>query len=154
MADPKNTQTPSSDQNKGSGSDTVSAAKISAGTSVGTVAQSPPMPEAGGGPSNPTQSSTLASHTSHPLGGPGSPGKEHQASPPGQGGQSTGKDQPQGSSAGQGRQGQPQGMTDTMRQTADQVRDRAGDAYDQATGWMSDSYERASGHFRGGRAGA
>jgi ElaB/YqjD/DUF883 family membrane-anchored ribosome-binding protein len=147
MADSKNNQTPGSDQNKGSGSDTVSAAKISAGTSVGTVAQSPPMPEAGGGPSHPGQSATLASHTSHPLGGAGSTGKEHHASSPGQGGQSTGREQTQGPS-----QGQSPGMTDTMRQTAEQVRDRAGQAYDQASEWMSDTYESASSQFRGGRA--
>ena len=68
-----------SNQNKGSGSDTASAAKISAGTSVGNVGESP-MPQAqgsqgrmgtsaGSGPS--AQSPTYASNTSKPLGGAG-----------------------------------------------------------------------------------
>src|SRR5215218_8810552 len=45
---------------QGSGSDTVSAANISAGTSTGNAGQ--PQP-------GPAQSATLASHTSSPMGG-------------------------------------------------------------------------------------
>jgi ElaB/YqjD/DUF883 family membrane-anchored ribosome-binding protein len=154
MPDPKDDKNAPSNQNKGSGSDTVSAANISAGTSVGTTGQSPPMPGAQGA-GNPAQSSTLASHTSNPLGGQSAAGKDQQhSSTPGQGGQSTGRDamssgqrgpssgqQNRGSSQGGGRS---QGSADTMRQTADQVRDKAGQAYEEASDWMRDTYESAS----------
>src|SRR5215212_9367275 len=104
MAESKNDQNPpASNQNKGSGSDTASAAKISAGTSVGTVGQSPPMPHQQGGAQsgtgNPAQSSTLASHTSTPLGGQ-SGGRDQQSGARGQ---------QQGSSGSQGQGGQGQG---------------------------------------------
>ena len=147
MAESKNNQNTPSDQNKGSGSDTVSAAKISAGTSVGTVGQSPPMPQAQGGAGNPAQSSTLASHTSNPLGGASTGKDQHHSSTPGQGGQSTARDQhhaSQGGGQSQGGQGQSAGMTETARQTADQVRERAGEAYEQASEWARDSYDSAS----------
>jgi ElaB/YqjD/DUF883 family membrane-anchored ribosome-binding protein len=154
MADPKNDQNnpaskdnPASKENKGSGSDTVSAAKISAGTSVGTVGQSPPMPQAQGGAGNPAQSSTLASHTSTPLGGQ-SAGKDQQSGAgAAQGGQSRGRDQQQGSSQagqGQGGQGQSKGAADTMKQGAEQARERADEAYDDAKEWMRETYESAS----------
>jgi ElaB/YqjD/DUF883 family membrane-anchored ribosome-binding protein len=169
MADSKDNQnTPSSNQNKGSGSDTVSAAKISAGTSVGSVDRSPPMPQSQGSAGNPApgstaQSATLASHTSKPLGGQSTGGTDQQhSSMPGQGGQSTGaggqqrgsSSAPQssgrdqyGSSQGgqaQGAQGQSRGASETARQTADQARERAGQAYDEASEWMRDTYESAS----------
>jgi ElaB/YqjD/DUF883 family membrane-anchored ribosome-binding protein len=134
MADPKNDQnTPASKENKenkGSGSDTVSAAKISAGTSVGTVGQSPPMPHAQGGAGNPAQSSTLASHTSTPLGGQSANKDQHSAA--GQSGRS------------QGGQGQSKGAADTMKQGAEQVRERADEAYDDAKEWMRETYESAT----------
>src|SRR3954471_7064475 len=65
-----------SNQNKGSGSDTASAAKISAGTSVGNVGEVPmPHTQAGIGQGGAGQSAsgqsaqggTAASHTSKPL---------------------------------------------------------------------------------------
>ena len=130
-----------SNQNKGSGSDTASAAKISAGTSVGSVGESP-MPHAQSGTAGqPGQSSTLASHTSKPMGGPaGSTG--------------AGSRSPQSQSAGTGAQGQsaqgkPQGgaqggMADTAKQTAGQVQEQAGQVYEQASEWAQDTYERAS----------
>ena len=169
MADPKDNQnTPSSNQNKGSGSDTASAAKISAGTSMGSVDRSPPMPQSQGSAGSPAagstaQSSTLASHTSKPLGGQPTGGPEQQhSSMPGQGGSSTGAGQQQrGSSPAQGTQsrdqygssqsGSTQGgqsqsrdASETARQTAEQARERASQAYDEASEWMRDTYESAS----------
>src|SRR5215208_7223101 len=99
MAESKNDQNqPTSNQNKGSGSDTASAAKISAGTSVGNVGQSPPMPQQQTGAPNPAQSSTLASHTSSPLGG-GEAGRLAGSSG-GQGGQAGNRDRNPGASQG------------------------------------------------------
>src|SRR5215211_5192333 len=160
MAESKNDQnTPGSNQNKGSGSDTVSAAKISAGTSVGTVGQSPPMPHQQGGTQsgagNPAQSSTLASHTSTPLGGQSGGHDQQSGSSPGQGGQSGTRNQqhasPSGSqsqgSQGQGSQGQGQSSkaaTETVRQTAEQARERAGEVYEDASEWVRDTYESAT----------
>jgi hypothetical protein len=156
MADSKDNQnTPSSNQNKGSGSDTVSAAKISAGTSVGSVDRSPPMPQSPGSagnraPGSTAQSATLASHTSKPLGGQstGAMDQPH-SSTPGQGGQSTGaggqqrgsssapqssgRDQYGSSQGGQAHGAQGQSSAgETARQTADQARERASQAYDEA----------------------
>jgi hypothetical protein len=168
MADSKDNQnTPSSNQNKGSGSDTVSAAKISAGTSVGSVDRSPPMPQAQGSAGNPSagstaQSATLASHTSKPLGGQSTAGSGQQhSSMPGQGGQSTGAGQQRGSSSAQGGPSsgseqhgssqsgqtpgaQSRGTSEAARQTAEQARERASQAYDEASEWMRDTYESAS----------
>lgn len=73
-----------SNQNKGSGSDTASAAKISAGTSVGNVGEVPmPHAQAGGAQAGGAQAGTSAghsaqggtttSHTSKPLGGNAGP---------------------------------------------------------------------------------
>jgi ElaB/YqjD/DUF883 family membrane-anchored ribosome-binding protein len=139
-----------SNQNKGSGSDTASAAKISAGTSVGNVGDSP-MPHSQTGGNQPGQSSSLASHTSNPMGGnagstgagrspqtqtstsPGGPGQSAQGRSPGT----------QGSS--QGAQGSSQsGMADTAKQTAAQVQEKAGEVFEQASDWAQDTYERAS----------
>jgi len=153
MADTKNdTNKTPSNQNKGSGSDTVSAAKISAGTSVGNVGQSP-MPQAQSGSaggsadkSPAAQSSTLASHTSKPLGGQPAM-KDHGGTGQGTTGSAgTSRAEPakssQGGAASSG--GQDAGMADTARKTADQARDMAGRAYDEATDWARDTYERAS----------
>jgi ElaB/YqjD/DUF883 family membrane-anchored ribosome-binding protein len=171
MADPKDNQnTPSSNQNKGSGSDTASAAKISAGTSMGSVDRSPPTPQSQGSagtpaPGSSAQSSTLASQTSKPLGGQSTAGTEQQpSSMPGQGGasmgagqqqrgsspaqgaQSSGRDQHGSSQSGptQGGQGQSRGASESARQTAEQAKERASQAYDEATEWMRDTYESAS----------
>jgi ElaB/YqjD/DUF883 family membrane-anchored ribosome-binding protein len=145
MAEMKNDQDKTvSNQNKGSGSDTASAAKISAGTSVGNVGESP-MPQAqgsqgrmgtsaGSGPS--AQSPTYASHTSKPMGGAG---------PTGAGTRQQGSQG--GSAQDQRRQGQYEqgqsGMTETVRHAADQVQEKAGEAYEQAAEWARDTYENA-----------
>ncbi len=118
-------------------SDTLSAAKISAGTSVGSVGQPP----------NPAQSSTLASHTSKPLGGTTtstgasnlgqSGGPEHNrhqdrtAAQAGAGGAAAG-----GSQAG----GTGGGSEDLARQ----AQERASETYEQATQWARESYEQAA----------
>jgi len=153
MAEMKNDQDKmGSNQNKGSGSDTVSAAKISAGSSVGNVGESP-MPHTqgsgqgsqggmgqsgmGASGSSSGQSSTLASHTSSPMGGgAGSTGAGTRGA---QGGSSTGQQH-----QGQSGQGQSGGMGDTMKQTASQAQDRAGEAYEQASEWARDTYESAA----------
>lgn len=170
MADPKDTNANKSGETKGgaseprSGSDTASAAKISAGTSVGTAGQTP-MPQA--------QNSTLASHTAKPLGG--------QAGATGAG-QAGGQAQPQnnefsrhvaqpstqaaGSSQASGQSGlgsgssgtatakqAAQSATETVREAASQVSERAGELYEQASDWAREKYQqstRTSG--RGGRS--
>ncbi|HEX2552080.1 MAG TPA: hypothetical protein VHL98_00165 [Microvirga sp.] len=154
-------------QNKGtgSGSDTLSAAKISAGTSVGNVGQSP-MPQSssagsGAGSSGASsggssaQSSTLASHTSKPMGGTGGTGASTtQASSGGgqggqqRGGQSSGGQGNQqrggGSSGGQNAGGQSSGVMDQARDMAGQATETAGEVYEQASEWARDTYEQAS----------
>ncbi len=144
--------TGNSSQATGSGSDTVSAAKISAGTSVGNVGQSPmPQSGSGAGSSGGTsgQSATLASHTSKPMGGTGGTGASTtQASSgggggqggPSRGGQSSGGQ----SSAGQSSGSSDGGMMDQARQMAGQASSVAGDMYDQAAEWARDTYEQAS----------
>jgi len=140
-------------QNKGSGSDTASAAKISAGTSVGNVGESP-MPHSqsgsgqmGGGQPGSGQSSagqsaqggTATSHTSRPMGGNAGPtgaGRDQG------GGQSYSGQGSQGGS-GQG-QGSQSSMSDTARQVAGQAQQKAGEAYEQASEWAQDTYDRAS----------
>jgi ElaB/YqjD/DUF883 family membrane-anchored ribosome-binding protein len=152
MADSKNdtSKTPSN-QNKGSGSDTASAAKISAGTSVGNVGASP-MPQSPTGTNSPsstqssTQSSTLASHTSKPLGGQaGATGAGQGSSAPGVRSGSTGASPQGSSSASQGGSSSSQGgMSETARQTAQKAQEKAEEAYDQTSAWARDTYERAS----------
>jgi len=151
----KNANQSGSSQNKGSGSDTVSAAKISAGTSVGNVGEMP-KPHAqsgsssgagsqGGGASSQgssAQNPTLASHTSKPMGGSvtGS-GQSANAASSGQG--QGGANQHGASSQGQGK-----GGSDTAKQgggqSSGQSSGMAGETLDQATEWARDTYERAS----------
>jgi len=152
-----------SNQNKGSGSDTASAAKISAGTSVGNVGE-PPMPHAqtgagqmgagqigagqmgagqtGTGQSGAGQSAqggTATSHTSKPMGGNAGPTGAGRDQGGNQGSQS------QGSQAGSGQgQGSQSSMSDTARQAAGQAQQKAGEAYEQASEWAQDTYDRAS----------
>jgi len=126
MADPKN------DPNKVSqtrtGTDT-STSKVSAGTSVGDIGSSP-MPHAHSG-SKPAQSSTLASHTSKPLGGQMS--EPNDASQQTQGGGVADKAKDMARSAGE-----------TVRGAADEVQKRAGGMYEQASDWAQDTYDRTS----------
>lgn len=120
-----------SNQNKGSGSDTASAAKISAGTSVGNVGEVPMphsqtgmgqagmgqagmgqggMGQGGAGQSSTGQSAqggTTASHTSRPMGGNAGPtgaGRD-QNRDQSSGGQGSHSQFGQGSQSGQGFQG-------------------------------------------------
>lgn len=135
MADTKNEQgkTPSTEAQTGSGQN---GGRISAGTSVGTVGQSP-MPHAQEG-AKPAQSSTLASHTSKPLGG-----RENNAD----------RSRDQSARQGQHEQGGP--MTEKaqemaaqtgekVRETTDEMRRKAGEAYEGASEWAEDTYERVS----------
>ncbi|MCB8821662.1 hypothetical protein [Microvirga rosea] len=136
MADPKNETGKSPSQQKSGGADQTSGAKISAGTSVGNVGESP-MPHAQNAQtgaqngSKPAQSSTLASHTSQPLGGRGSDNRTQQ-----QGNQA--------SASSGSESGKTQQATEKVREVADQARQRAGDAYEAASEWAQDTYERAS----------
>jgi ElaB/YqjD/DUF883 family membrane-anchored ribosome-binding protein len=124
MADPKNDT--KATQNK-TGTET---SKVSAGTSVGDIGSSP-MPHAQEG-AKATQSSTLASHTSKPLGGQSQ--DREGSSQQSQGAQgATEKAKEAARSAG-----------DTARSTMDQAQKRAGEAYEQASDWAQDTYERAS----------
>lgn len=143
MAETKNDQSKmGSNQNKGSGSDTVSAAKISAGTSVGNVGETP-MPHAQTGSAAGAQSSTLASHTSKPMGGTSSTGAGSGAS---SGATATGSSQPgTASQAGSSQGGSSQGgVADSAKQAAADVQERVGEAYEQASEWARDTYESAS----------
>lgn len=141
MADPKNEpgKTPSADK-RTMGSDTGAGAKISAGTSVGNVGQSP-MPHAHD-ESKPAQSSTLASHTSKPLGGQGA--DRNQSSP--QSGQERSRQSAQGQSGSMAEKAQQSASQagERVRETAEQVRQKAGEAYDDAAEWAQDTYERVS----------
>jgi ElaB/YqjD/DUF883 family membrane-anchored ribosome-binding protein len=135
MANAKNEggKSPTDNQNEtGSG-------KVSAGTSVGNIGEAP-MPHAHDEKKS-AQSSTLASHTSHPLGG------------------NQGGDRSKGGSQSQPSQqrGQDQGdsMTDKAQQMAGDMRHRAEEAYEDASEWARDTYERAtdwaSGAYEGQR---
>jgi ElaB/YqjD/DUF883 family membrane-anchored ribosome-binding protein len=167
MAEKNENEKMGSNQNKGSGSDTVSAAKISAGTSIGNVGESP-MPHTQGGSQGgmgaaggqSAQSSTLASHTSSPMGGgAGATGAGTRSQERPEGSQSGSSSSQQHGRSGQGQSG---GMTDTMKQSAGQMQDRAGEAYEQASEWARDTYESAAswasdtmdqvGRGRGGRS--
>jgi len=130
MADPKNDPTKPT-PNK-TGANDPSTSKVSAGTSVGDIGSSP-MPHSQGG-AKPAQSSTLASHTSKPLGG--QPGEREQSSQQGQGQQAQG--------VADKAKDMAQGASETVRSTVDQVQKRAGEALDQASDWAQDTYERAS----------
>ncbi|MBM6596259.1 DUF883 family protein [Microvirga pudoricolor] len=135
MADPKNNDTSKTTQSKTS--DTTS--KVSAGTSVGDIGSSP-MPHAQGDHKS-AQSSTLASHTSKPLGG-SSGQHENKASAQGENLTDKAKDAFESAS-------------DTVRSKAGQAQKRAADLYDDASDWAQDTYDRASSwaEDRSGRAG-
>jgi len=156
-----------SNQNKGSGSDTASAAKISAGTSVGNVGETPmPHAQTGAGQmgagqmgagqmgagqmgtGQSAQGSAASSHTSKPMGGNAGPtgaGRDQGGSQSSTGQGSTGQggqgSYGQGSQAGSG---QSQGSQSSMSDTARQAQQKAGEAYEQAAEWAQDTYERAS----------
>jgi ElaB/YqjD/DUF883 family membrane-anchored ribosome-binding protein len=111
---------------QGSGSDTLSAAKISAGTSVGNAGQ----------PATPVYQSSASQ---------GSSGSSQ--------GRST-SDFGRSGSQGQSTQGMGETVTrsaqaaaDTARQTASDLRERASDAVEEASDWAQDQYERGSRQF-------
>ncbi|MBJ6124624.1 hypothetical protein [Microvirga splendida] len=121
MANTKNeTGKPGAD--KQSGTDT--AGKVSAGTSVGNIGEAP-MPHA--------HDQKSAQSTGSTTGGTQSAG------------QSKGSSSGQSSGQSSQRNAQDQGgMTGKAQQAADQVREKAGDAYEGASDWARDTYERAS----------
>jgi ElaB/YqjD/DUF883 family membrane-anchored ribosome-binding protein len=131
---------------QGSGSDTVSAAKISAGTSVGSAGQ-PPKPQG-----TPAQSGTLASHTSKPMGGStagsgqsgGPEHLRHQDKDAGRGTSGQGASQGSGQSTTDTVRQAAQSAGETVRQAADQVQETAGDLYEQATEQAGELYDQAS----------
>jgi ElaB/YqjD/DUF883 family membrane-anchored ribosome-binding protein len=103
---------------QGSGSDTVSAAKISAGTSVGTAGQ----------PATPNyQGSTSQGST-----GQGTSGWNQ-----GQG----------GSTSDFGRSGTQSAQGGGMGGTTSDLQERAGETLEQASDWAQDQYERGSRQF-------
>jgi ElaB/YqjD/DUF883 family membrane-anchored ribosome-binding protein len=122
----------------GSGSDTASAAGLAGSRSHGAGSSGAPS----------VQSSTLASHTSRPLGGAQGTGSGSSTQSSG----STGSSAPSGT---HGQQGAAQSAADTARQTAqsvsetardvaDKVQRQARDLYEDASSWASDKYESAS----------
>ena len=145
----------------GSGSDTVSAARISAGTSVGNAGQPATPQEQRGSPGQgslgtPGQGSAGSSGSS----GQGSFGSSGQGSPGSSGQGSGGWNQTQGGRSGDfggsGRSTQGAGETlarsaqsasDTARQTASDMSERAGDALEDASDWARDQYEQGSRQF-------
>jgi ElaB/YqjD/DUF883 family membrane-anchored ribosome-binding protein len=153
MADPKNepgkNPNPSLDKRPG---ETGAGSKVSAGTSVGNIGEAP-MPHAQN--AKPAQSSTLASHTSSPLGGQGTDKdsarsqstKDQGASSKAQSGSAPEKNQQAGSQAGGVR-----GATDQARQKAEEVYEDASewaqDTYERVSSWASDAYEDRNGRMR------
>jgi ElaB/YqjD/DUF883 family membrane-anchored ribosome-binding protein len=141
MADTKNETGKTPSAGKQAGGDTGPGGKVSAGTSVGNIGEAP-MPQAhdaatAGQGSGSTGSASTGS-TSAGSAAAGSAAKGSASA----GGQSKGQSSQQGSQAG----GQDQGgsMTDKAQQAADQVRQRAGDAYEGASEWARDTFESVS----------
>jgi hypothetical protein len=117
-------------------SDTLSAAKISAGTSVGTPGQPP----------NPPQSATLASHTAKPLGGTTtstgasnlgqSGGPEHN--------RHQDRTATQAGGAKAARRPVRRLLRRPVRRTPPRGPGAGGETYEQATQWARESYEQAA----------
>ena len=132
---------------QGSGSDTVSAANLASGTS-GSAGQ----PSPGGA----TQSSTLASHTSRPLGGgAGSVGQgagpEHLRHQDKDAGTGMHRTPGAGGSSGVGGGSSGGGLYNEASERAGQAYDQASgmarDAYDQASSYASQAYEQGSHYY-------
>ena len=121
MANTKNeTGKPDADKQ----SDTGTAGKVSAGTSVGNIGEAP-MPHAHDQKSAQSAGSATGSTQSA--------------------GQSKGSTSGQSSGQASQRNAQDQsGMTDKAQQAADQVRQKAEDVYEDASEWAKDTYERAT----------
>lgn len=123
MADTKNETGKTTAAGKQGGADTGAGGKISAGTSVGNIGETP-MPHA--------QTAQGAASASASSGASGAAG----------GGQ--GSDKSKGQSSQQSAQDQGGAVTDKAQQMADQARQRAGEAYEGAADWAQDTYERVS----------
>jgi len=130
MADPKNNDTGKTNPNRPA----EPTSKVSAGTSVGDIGRSP-MPHAQGGSAQPgpktAQSSTLASQTSHPLGGASEKSDQR-----------GGQQEPAGVT--EKAKEAVQSATDAVRSTAGDAQKRAGEIADQAGDWAQDTYDKAS----------
>ena len=121
MANTKNeTGKPGADKQ----SDTGTAGRVSAGTSVGNIGEAP-MPHAHDQKSTQSAGSSTGSAQSA--------------------GQSKGSSSGQATGQSSQRNAQDQGgMTDKAQQAAEQVRQKAEDVYEDASEWARDTYERAS----------
>jgi ElaB/YqjD/DUF883 family membrane-anchored ribosome-binding protein len=134
MTDQKNQPGGTPSSQKSPGAESGGGAKVSAGTSVGSIGQTP-MPHAQTSAGDkPAQSATLASHTSAPLGGGDRTSTQNRSSQDSSMTDNT-KDTAR-QAAGD--------MRERAGQTADQVRRKAGDAYETASDWAQDAYERTS----------
>lgn len=133
-----------------SGSDTLSAAKISAGTSVGDVGRTAMPHDQKSTDSKPAQSATLASHTAKPMGGnAGSTGAGTAGQTQGSQNNEFGRHVGQaggaaGHASGSSSGSQAKSATESVRQAADQAQERAGELYEQATDWAREKYEDVS----------
>jgi ElaB/YqjD/DUF883 family membrane-anchored ribosome-binding protein len=121
---PKNDTGKSADKQ----SDTSSAGKVSAGTSVGNIGEAP-MPHA---------------HDQKSARGAGAAQGAGATAGSGQGANQS-RSQTAGQSSQQNAQDQGGSTTAKAQQAADQVRQRAEGAYEGASEWARDTYERASG---------
>jgi ElaB/YqjD/DUF883 family membrane-anchored ribosome-binding protein len=140
--DPKtgnNTQQGSKPRAQGSGSDTVSAGNLASGAA-----------------SQPSQSATLASHTSKPMGGSqtgsgqSSQGPEHLRHQDKDAGKGLGDQAKAGAAqAADAARQAAQSAGDTVRNAAGQVQERAGALYDRASETAEEAYEQASDWARG-----
>jgi len=151
MADTNKPSSPQSGTVKpqGSGSDTLSAANLAGGT-TGSAGQ--PRPGS-------TQSGTLASHTSSPMGGgAGSVGQgagpehlRHQDKDAGKGMGSNPYARSTGSGSGSSAGGSAGDMYDNVAERAGQAYDQAAgaarDAYRQASSYASDAYDQGSRYY-------
>jgi len=130
MANTKN-ETGKSTTDKQGGTETSTAGKVSAGTSVGNIGEAP-MPHAHDQKS--AQGSGAAA-----SGGQGSSQSKTSSSGQASGGQSS-----SGQSSQQNAQDQGGSMSGKAQQTAEQVRQQAEDVYEGASEWARDTYERAT----------
>jgi len=132
MADTKNENDKTSSTGKQTGSDTGAGGKVSAGTSVGNIGETP-MPQAHEGAKSGQGTAASAAQTSSSMSG-GQAGNGNTSK-----GQSS-----QNQSSQQGMQDQGGSAADKAQNMAGQARQRAGEAYEEATDWAQDTYERVS----------
>lgn len=134
MADQKNQPGGMPSSQKGPGADSGSGARVSAGTSVGNIGETPmPHGQAPAG-DKPAQSATLASHTSTPLGGGDRTAAPNRSS----------QDSSMTDNIKDTAQKTASDMRERAGETAEQARKKAGEAYEAASDWAQDAYERTS----------